>query len=352
MTRQSCPKPTRLFLPIIAALAVVSAGMFAAAPSLAQNTTPQQGNASGGSTHVNGGLGFACSNGGTYEVINGFARCTTQIGTPVTAPADGCAATTVSQGACTFNLPTSTSGSTPSVSTAVPGYTGVASATCTNGTWGAASASCVPKGCASAVTSYGSCAFSFSALSSGQSLTASTSTSSYTGATTATCQAGTLTFTAQSCTPAARIPVTPPCRGTTLSWGAGCSASTSQSAAGNSVTLTNGSPSYSGSATFTCSSSNGTWSAAANATCVAGCAAATETWGSVSRLHSSPSCTGTLSAAASGSSQAIANTNSAMTGSATYSCSNGVWTATQSSCATPNSPGGGGGTVATAPALN
>jgi len=151
-------------------------------------------------------------------------------------------------------------------------------------------------------------------------------TGGYTGSSTATCSAGTLSFSGEAC---GAIPVN--CSGGTISWGASCSASVGATANAASVTLTNATSGYSGSAQFTCN--NGSWAGPYTPSCTANplpCSAGTVGWGS--------GCGGSLPATASGSGATVTNTTALYAGSATYACSNGGWTLGTNSCTPPSCP--------------
>ncbi len=343
------------------------------------------GNA-GGSTKVNGGDGFGCASGTTYQMINGIARCTQPNAT--STPSASCAAAALTQGACTFSFPLTTSGSTPSLSTNTAGYSGVAQATCTNGTWGAVaatcgpnpcvattrtfgvcsfdlpavssgaapsvatttpgyngtgqatctagdwgslSATCAPSGCGGTSSTYGSCSFTIPSLSSGQATIVSTTTPSYSGSETASCVNGSLAFSGQSCS---FVPPSVPCAAGNLAWGAGCSAAVGSTSSGTSATITNSAASFTGSATFSCS--NGTWAAGAtscNPVPLSPCAAGTVSW-------SGGACNASITATSSGGSATVGNSAAGYTGSATFGCTNGAWSApTSVSCAANCSSG-------------
>ncbi len=356
------------------AAAVAAVWLAIAGPAQAQTQ------ATAGGVNTSTGNGFGCAAGTTYQMVNGMARCTQPTATALTAAACGasvltqdacsfsfpattsgstpsvststagytgqahatcsngtwagvagtcgpnpCNAATTSYGACSFSFPSVASGSSPSVATSTPGYTGTAQAICSAGSWGGLSASCAPSNCRAATTTYGSCTFSVPPLSAGASTSVTTSTGGYTGSITASCSTGSLSFSGQSC--AALPPPSPPpapCSSGMLSWGGGCNASVASTSSGSSASVSNVATGYSGSATFSCS--NGVWSAGASSCSALPCSSGTVSWNG--------SCSGSIPATGSGSSATVTNTVAGFSGSATFACSYGTWQSpTSVSCA-------------------
>jgi len=223
--------------------------------------TPSFSQSSGGASNLQGGKGFGCAAGTTYQLVNGMARCTQP--PPTRAAEAACSATVMTSGACSFSFPTSTSRSQPIAATSTAGYNGTASAACTAGTWsGISGASCTPNPCSAALHTYGACNFSVPALASGTASTMATTTAGYNGSSKATCSAGTLAYSGESC---AAIPVN--CGAGSIAWGASCSASVGYTVNGGTATLTNAVAGYTGSAQFTCN--NGTWNGPYSSSCTA-----------------------------------------------------------------------------------
>jgi len=104
-------------------------------------------------------------------------------------------------------------------------------------------------------------------------------------------------------------------------WNTNCQASLAVANSGASVTLTNTASSYTGSATYLCSST-GVWQLQSGQTC----SPVVITCPSQSPITWSTNCQASLASANSGASSTIANTKSRYTGSATYLCSSsGSW---------------------------
>jgi hypothetical protein len=223
--------------------------------------SPAFAQSSGGASNLQGGNGFNCASG-TYQVVNGMARCTQPA--PYLAPAAGCSATVMPSGACSFSFPASTSRSVPVVANTTPGYTGTAQASCTSGVWSALiGPSCSANPCSATAHTYGACSFSVPALASGGASGMSNTTAGYTGSSTASCSLGTLSYSGESC---AAVPP-PTCPAGTLGWGTSCNASVGVTSNGGSPTLTNAVAGYTGSAQFTCNA--GTWNGPYSSSCAA-----------------------------------------------------------------------------------
>ena len=319
--------------PALVLVAALFAQALAVLPAFAENGAA---GASGGSQHVRGGDGFACGNGDTYTMVNGVARCTQPTASVAASPS--CAATVLAQGACTFNFPSTTSGSSPVIATSVAGYSGAGRATCSSGSWSPLAASCSPNACGATTTDFGACSFAIPVLASGHAAVVPTSTSNYLGSVTASCSAGSLSIAAQSCNPAPP-PAPLPCASTSQSWGVSCDAPTGAATSGSSVTLTSVDPGYSGTATFACT--NGVWSAPFAANCSpipppappapAGCPAGTQSWGLT------PMCMAPIGSGAAGTSQTLTSVTAGESGVASFTCAGGVWSTASSNC-DPNPP--------------
>ncbi len=312
------PHENTMILRYLVASAAALLALALSAPAGAQAPT------AGGASNLAGRNGFGCAPGTTYQMVNGMARCQQP---PATAPTTvSCSGTTMSQGSCSFNFPSSTSGTTAVAGNVTTGYAGTAQATCSNGSWTGASGSCTANPCQATTHTNGSCSFSVPALSSGTSASLTNGTAGYTGSSVASCTAGSLSFSGDSC---AGIPVN--CSGGTISWGSSCSAPVANTANGASVSVTNSVANFSGNAQFTCN--NGSWAGPYTPSCTAQplpCSAGNVGWGSA--------CAGTLPATASGTGATVTNATAFYTGSATYTCSNGGWSLGSASCMPPSCP--------------
>ena len=109
-------------------------------------------------------------------------------------------------------------------------------------------------------------------------------------------------------------------------WNTNCTANLAAASNGASSTIANTAPGYVGSATYTCNS--GTWSAPTSVSCgIGSCIGRAETWGS---------CSGTSIATAWGATYVVTNTAPGYTGTATYTCNFGAWSAPSSqTCTVP-----------------
>ncbi len=289
----------------LAALVAATLAITLASPAYAQQSS------SGGATDLTSGNGFGCAAGTTYQMVNGIARCTQP--TATTVAASSCSVAVLTQGACSFSFPSSTSGSTPAVSTNTPGYTGAARATCTNGSWTGLAGTCGPNPCNAATATYGLCSFDLPAVASGSSPSVSTSTAGYTGTGQATCSAGAWSTLTASCAPSN-------CGGTVTSYGS-CTFAVPALSSGASTSVTTPTSGYTGSITASCSTGSLSFS---SQSCAAvppppssPCASGTMTW--------TGTCSAPITATSSGSSRTLTNTASGYTGSVTFACSNGVW---------------------------
>lgn len=214
---------------------------------------------SGSGAGENGGTGFNCGAGMTYQVVNGMARCTSASPTGPVAQAS-CAAKAYTSGACAFDIQAATSGSTTVTSTKTSGYTGAVTATCNAGSWVVNSSTCAANPCPAATVTSGACSYTLPATASGSSTSASNSTAGYTGSATASCKAGAWTLTGSSCNK-----VLADCASATLKWGTACQATVSASKSGGSLTLTNTVAGYTGSAGYACY--DGSWQGPTAASC-------------------------------------------------------------------------------------
>lgn len=214
---------------------------------------------SGSGAGENGGTGFNCGAGMTYQVVNGMARCTSASPTGPVAQAS-CAAKAYTSGACAFDIQAATSGSTTVTSTKTSGYTGAVTATCNAGSWVVNSSTCAANPCPAATVTSGACSYTLPATASGSSTSASNSTAGYTGSATASCNAGAWTLTGSSCNK-----VLADCASATLKWGTACQATVSASKSGGSLTLTNTVAGYTGSAGYACY--DGSWQGPTAASC-------------------------------------------------------------------------------------
>lgn len=299
----------------LAALAASTLAIATASPAAAQ----QQ--AAAGGTNTSTGDGFGCAAGTTYRMVNGMARCTQPTATVVSAAA--CGASVLTQGVCSFSFPATTSGSTPSVSTSTAGYSGQAHATCMNGSWAAVAGTCGPNPCSAATTSYGACSYSFPSVASGSTPSVSTSTAGYTGTAQATCTAGSWGALSATCAPSN-------CGGTTTSYGS-CTFTVPGLSAGASTSVTTSTSGYTGSITASCTTGSLSFNSQSCAAIPppppppAPCTSGTMGWGG--------GCSGAVGATSSGSSTSVSNAASGYSGSATFSCTNGVWSAGATSCA-------------------
>lgn len=149
---------------------------------------------------------------------------------------------------------------------------------------------------------------------------------------------GTWSTSSNSCvTPAP--PANTPCVAIYQTWGSACYGYTPGISAGSQTTVANASATLSGSATYSCN--NGTWTYISGS-CSSGsqpapapptstpCIASNQAWGSA--------CYGYITGASSGSQASVTNTNSTLSGSATYSCNNGTWSYISGSCSQTPQP--------------
>lgn len=306
----------RVLISLVISATTISAFADASQPVTSGSTSTGSAQSATGDGGVVQRPGFGCPSGYTWNSSSPWLGCQ--------PPPANCSATTVSSGGCTYNIPFTVSGSSVSVSPSGAGYTGNYSATCNNGGWVGATASCTPPPCASGPATSGACSYSLPATASGGSQTVSTSTAGYSGSLTASCTAGAWSSSGATCS-------ANPCGANTATSGA-CSFALPDTASGGSSTVSTSTAGYTGSLTASCTA--GAWSSS-GATCSANaCGATTANWS-----VGANSCAGPLAAAASGGSVTV--TDSGGNGHATYSCSAGAWGAPSSAtcaAALPASP--------------
>ena len=223
-----------------------------------------------------------------------------------------CAATTDSWGSgCTATLPSTACGATqaPANSATVspgPGYTGsdtqycIGSGSATTGTWSGVSpsascgcasgyslqnGSCVPASCSAItadswsdpITHLAGCSGNLAGAASGSPSTAASNASCYTGSETRSCSFGAwgaATSASCGCSAGCELKngacVHQTCNaGTSKTWLTYCSAPTTQAGApGDTMTLTNTNPGYTGSRLFNCTGTGWTGTASESCTCV------------------------------------------------------------------------------------
>ncbi len=206
----------------------------------------------------------SASTSNTVVGKTGAATATCTNGTwssPSGTCAANCSAATLSWGAgCSASFAGANSGVTsPSTSNTAGGYSGSATALCTNGAWGAPSGTCTGNSCSTSTRSWGAgCSASFTGIASGATSPSTSNTAAgYTGAATATCTAGTWGAASGTCAVAN-------CPATSLTWGSGCSATFPLAASGaHTRAATNAG--YWGSGSSTCTA--GSWGATTSAYC-------------------------------------------------------------------------------------
>jgi hypothetical protein len=287
-----------------------------------------------GTTGITGSTGAACN------------TSLTGVTTLVVAPPAACAATALSWtvGANTCNA---TAGLTPSGTTAVvqdtaAPTTGAASYSCTNGAWSApASTSCVtpPADCAATALSWAvggnTCNATAALTVSGATAVLQDTTAPSTGAASYSCTNG------QWSAPTSTTCVVPPadCAATALNWTVGaytCNATTALTTSGATTVLQDTTAPTTGAATYSCS--NGSWSAPSSTTCATATVAppASCPAGALSWTVGGNTCNAAAALTTSGSTAILQDTAAPTTGAASYSCSNGVWSApSATTCVTP-----------------
>ncbi|WP_194725560.1 prepilin-type N-terminal cleavage/methylation domain-containing protein [Noviherbaspirillum malthae] len=264
------------------------------------------------------GYQAATAAGSLASCING----TWQTPSASVPPPNPCAATSVSFSGCTGNLPYTTSGSTANV-TMTTG-TGWATYSCSNGSWAYQSGSCTPPPVNCSARSF---SWSGSASCSGSVGTTShgggqwiSSTNGNNGDAYVSCNNGTWSISNTSCTAPAVG-----CSATSVSFG-GCSGNVPSASSGQivNVSMTSGS----GWGQYSCN--NGSWSYYSGS-CTPPppkCPGGTQYWGS------SVTCAAWAPEQASGSGQWLTSANS-YEGSIYSSCTNGVRSLSNGTCAKP-----------------
>ncbi len=314
-----------------------------------------------------------------------------------------CSATSVSWGAgCTANLPVGNHGANTPTSSTASSHTGNATYACTNGSYSLNSGSSCRayNTCAAGSSSWGPnnyCAGSYSALGHGQSQNFGNSRTGYTGGATASCSDGTLTFSNQSCggnpctssrttwasgSCGGNVPTIDsgtsttvtndqsgytgsagvscegavltasgsptcnanPCTGTFLSWGGNCGANFPSTASSTTQSRGNVFTGYTGGADFQCFA--GSWAYASGYCTANPCDAQRGTWAS---------CGANVPALNSGQTSSPSNDVGGYSGSATFSCNAGSLSASGESCsanACPASRGNWGSCGVNVPQLN
>ena len=292
--------------------------------------------ASGGSVVVTdssqpatGSASFSCSNGQWSTA--GSASCSL----PAACPAQTLT-WTVDGNSCHAAVAEAASGSSAMATDASAPATGSASFSCSNGQWSAAAsgASCsVPAACSAQTLAWrvnqADCSAAVPATASGLRIDVSDTSAPSTGNASFTCSDGQWSTASQaSCT----VPAN--CSAQTLTWvvnGNSCSGQVADTSAGGSATATDSTAPATGVASFSCS--NGSWGSAQSASCnqPAACSAQSLTW-----AVNGNSCSALAPATASGGQAVVSDVVGPATGSASYSCSNGVWgSPSAASCSLP-----------------
>lgn len=283
------------------------AGCQASAPSRTFNqTTGTLGNTRSGFT---GSADFSCTSSG-YTMVSGDCRAL-----------NPCASGRADWGnGCTANYPQLAHGATQTFSTSGSNTTGTVQLQCVDGLITASNASCARTDtpCNNSTIGWGgSCSGATGNIAHGSTATVFNNVGGFTGNVSASCSNGVVSQSGASCTQT--------CAATTLNWGASCSASVGQSINGQSQSLANATGGYTGSATYICS--NGTYQQQSGASCAeAPCAAGTKAWGPGN------ACTASFPGISSGSASTQNNTASGFSGSASFSCTRGVYSYSSGSC--------------------
>jgi len=318
--------------PWAARVAVAAATLLLASTASAVVTTAADMGAAG----VGQAPGFNCDPSMSYKMDAGVAKCAIAISaTPVGA---ACAPqANFASGACRYDVPGAPNGGTSNAPNKTAGYTGSVSMTCTNGSWGGTSVTCVPDApvpvpCAATTLFSGSCSYPVPATADGGSLVAANAMPGYTGSTTAQCTTGVWSTSGATCVPVGPPPPPPPptpCAAQVVFSGA-CGYALPAKLDGASITVGTATAGYTGSISALCTS--GTWSTS-GATCApvgpppppppASCGATTV---------GSGSCSYNIPGTTSGSNSTGANTAAGFTGSATLHCASGIWSAVGSTC--------------------
>lgn len=281
-------------------------------------TTPAVARGSGAAS-VNQSGGFQCGSGMSYKMDGGQAKCAVAI---VAAPTGAACAPQLNfaSGACRFDVPGAPNGGTVSAPNKTGGYTGSVSMTCSSGTWGGTSVTCVPDPCLAFATVSGSCAYSIPGAASGATSSGTNTTPGFTGTASATCTAGAWSVVSATCVPAGP----PPCAGTMRS-SSGCNFSFPATADGATSTVATFTAGYTGTMSLLCNS--GAWVSMGPGTCAP--AAPTPCTGTT---ISSGACVYNVPGAASGATSSGTNTTAGFTGTGTLSCSSGTWSPVSATC--------------------
>lgn len=273
-----------------------------------------------------GSATFACNKGSWGAAAN--ASCSVP-------PPPTCSAQVMSwnvgSSSCTASVPQTESGS-PALATDASGpTTGSARFVCTHGSWGAAeNAACttaVPRACGAQTLSWrvgdASCSAESPGIDSGRSVVATDTAAPAVGQATFSCDDGSWSLPSSAqcavATPAA-------CAARSLSWivdGARCEALVAGTSSGSAASAIDATGPTTGSATFSCS--NGAWSDAANASCTTpplACPAQLLGW-----AVGANSCATTVPESPSGTSLMAIDDDGPASGTASFSCTNGLWSA-------------------------
>lgn len=250
------------------------------------------------STGMRGNATFACSNAVLSMRSNPTPTCS-----PIT-----CGAGTLSWGtSCQASVSNGNFGQTTgSISNTRSGFTGTADFQCTAAGWTETSSNCRSfNNCPSGTATWGSdCSASYTNLAHGQTISPQTTAANTTGQVTLQCVDGNIAASNASC---ART--NNPCTSTSLSWGAGCSASSGNINHGTSSNVFNSAANYTGSLSASCN--NGTITTS-SATCSRVCNSQPVNWGS--------GCSNTIAVRAESVTSNVNNTASGFTGNADFTC--------------------------------
>ncbi|TXI09490.1 MAG: hypothetical protein E6Q76_05585 [Rhizobium sp.] len=213
----------------------------ASTPSGNQNDTATVTN---NAPNYSGTANITCASTGNWQATS--STCTGQ-----TSP---CAATGVAWGTgnqCAGQLTSTASGNSQSVTNTAAGYSGIANFTCSNASWTLNGNSC-GQNCNASNLSWGTgntCQGTTTAANAFTSQTINNSSAGYSGSATAYCSNGTWSINGTSC-------ATTACNAQTVSWGGSCTGSLASAAAGGSSTANNTNANYAGSATYVCNGGN------------------------------------------------------------------------------------------------
>ena len=259
-----------------------------------------------GATNYSGNATVTCNNGS--RVVSG-ATCT------ATAP---CSASTVSWGSnCSGSVSSASHGETRPASNGNSGYTGTATATCSNGSWSTSGATCnvAYNNCNSQTVTWGSgCSATAPFINHGSTSNVNNAAGGRVGSATVSCSNGTATASGNCYAD---------CTAQTVSWNGTCSAAVGTVAHGGSTNISNTASGYTGSASVACNNGSLSTSGTSCNPVYVGCGAATLSWGS---------CSGSIGALGHGANGGITNSVEGYSGSATATCSNGSWSLSGTSC--------------------